>query len=230
MVRLPSVTGFRAQVALISIASLSVVSLAAVLIWDVVSSTEQVLTAEARQQCLSACRELARQYGERLAYGEPLLGDLPIAAQDVSLQGLTTAVLRSYDGVTGGFFDSAAAGILGYAAIQEISEFERIRIAGAVQRAGRAEESADVIEEGRDLVVVATRELPAAGLRVWSSRRLVGIRDPVLRQRRWWPAALVISALLGVGGVISISMRLRGGVASMQEGLARLESDFSFRL
>jgi signal transduction histidine kinase len=40
----------------------------------------------------------------------------------------------------------------------------------------------------------------------------------------------VLSALLGLGGLISISIRLRRGVDAVNLGLHRLESDFTYRL
>jgi signal transduction histidine kinase len=66
-----------------------------------------------------------------------------------------------------------------------------------------------------------------AGAAAWAVRRL---RAPEPRSRRWWLAGLVTSALLGLGGIISISIRLRRGVATVRQGLGKLEEDFHYRL
>jgi signal transduction histidine kinase len=59
---------------------------------------------------------------------------------------------------------------------------------------------------------------------------LAGANDPAAQRRRWWLAGLVLSGLLGLGGIVSISIRLRQGVASLNTGLSQLERNFNYRL
>mgnify|MGYP001102308594 CR=1 FL=1 len=222
------------QIAVIAAASLSVAGLAVILIHDAVSRLERTLSAEAEQQCSAACRELRRQYQERASYGEPL-GSLPAGAQDLSLRGLAATVLRSYEGVEGGFHQAGA--VLGYAfptragaAKTQLTGWEAEQLARAVERA-RGDHAATVsaIQE-RDLVIIAARRAGPEGTVAWSLKRLAGVRDPVGQKRRLWLGALVLSALLGVAGIVSIWVSLRRGVAAVQSGLRRLGEDFSFRL
>jgi signal transduction histidine kinase len=56
------------------------------------------------------------------------------------------------------------------------------------------------------------------------------VNDPAFQRRRWWLAGLVLSAMLGLGAIVSISIRLRQGVDTLRTGLGRLESDFIYRL
>lgn len=210
----------RVQIAVIAAAALSVAGLAVVFIADAVSLTEQSLTADARRQCLAASEELKRQYAERIAYGSPIQA-LPREARDVSLGGLSATVLRSYAGVTGGFFQDG--GPLGIAGSEQVSPQDTSRIR-------RAESGGAVVEiEGQDALVVTAQSV-GGGVVVWASKRVKGARDPVGKQRRLWLSALVISALLGVGGIVSMWYSLRSGVTQIKDGLARLEEDFGFRI
>jgi hypothetical protein len=111
---------FRTQIAVIALASLSMAAVAVILVCDVLRSTEQTLVREAQQQCVSAARELTRQFQERavlLSSQDDLLRPtipLPFEAEDLSLKGLSTAVLRSYEGVAGGFFLAPLERVAGY--------------------------------------------------------------------------------------------------------------------
>jgi signal transduction histidine kinase len=86
------------------------------------------------------------------------------------------------------------------------------------------------LDQGQDVWVGAVEQVAPDGSVAWAVKRLAGVRDPVVEQRRWWLAGLVLSALLGLGGLISISIRLRRGVDAVNLGLHRLESDFTHRL
>jgi signal transduction histidine kinase len=226
----------RVQIAVIAAASLSVAGLAVILIHDAVARMEETLLEEAEQQCRAACRELRRQFQERAAYGgEPLAG-LPVSAQDLSLKGLAAAVLRSYEGVEGGFFEEGA--ILGYSyptragePKAQLTRWEQERLRAAVEKAQRGNEATTASAAfERDLVVLAARPAGAEGAFAWTLKRLSGVRDPVGQRRRLWLGALVLSALLGVAGIVSIWVSLRRGVAAVKGGLRRLEEDFAFRL
>jgi signal transduction histidine kinase len=86
------------------------------------------------------------------------------------------------------------------------------------------------VQVGPDVIVAAAVSLEPLDGVAWALKRLSGANEPGAQQRRWWLAALVLSAVLGLGAVISTSIRLRQGVETLNKGLARLESDFSYRL
>jgi signal transduction histidine kinase len=234
---------FRTQIAVIALASLSMAAVAVILVRDVLRSTEQTLVREAQQQCVNAARELRRQFQERavlLSSQDDLLrptAPLPFEAEDLSLKGLSSAVLRSYEGVSGGFFLVPLERVAGYVDPSDTSPASGPE-AAATELLDRLIELADngggiqahQLGQGQDVWVGAIEQVDPNGSVAWAVKRLAGVRDPVVEQRRWWLTGLVISALLGLGGLISISIRLRRGVDSVNLGLHRLESDFTHRL
>jgi signal transduction histidine kinase len=252
---------FRTQIAVIALASLSMAAVAVILVRDVLRSTEQTLVREAQQQCVSAARELRLQFHERAvllsSQDEAALRatPLPFEAENLSLKGLSAAVLRSYEGVAGGFFLVPLARVAGFVAPSAVDAGEEPDAVTAqllerlVRRAeGDETPQAEQLVDGSDVWVGAIEplgqnepldhntplgqdaHLVRNGSVAWAVKRLAGLRDPDVERRRWWLAGLVLSALLGLGGLISISIRLRRGVDTVNLGLHRLESDFTYRL
>ncbi|MCP5120058.1 MAG: GHKL domain-containing protein [bacterium] len=222
---------FRTQLTVIVLASLTLVGLAWVLIRDVITQTEGRLLADARQQSVAACRELRIQFEERTAFAvDDPLEELPLEAQDLSLQGLSATVLRSYEGVEGGFHLTGR--LVGFRGEQPgLTAREETLVLAAVERARAGEQTAIAEAEWeQDLAVVTASAAAAGGAVAWTMKRLSNVRDPGVVQRRWLLAALVLSALLGMGGIISIWYSLQRGVNSISEGLAALERDFHYRL
>ena len=229
-IRWPRLSSFRAQIAIVSLASLATVVLAAVLVRDVLVRTEGRLLQEARQQCSAAARELKAQYLERADYADEPILQLPIEAQDLSLRGLSGAVLRSYDGVEGGFWLAGSEQTLGYAFPRGDSRPDFGDQEQALLRSALTSGSViGTFEFGRDAAILAAESLDGATV-AWTRKRLEGVHDPGGARRRWLMAALVLSVVLGMGGIVSIWIFLRGGVSAIHDGLRRLEEDFSFRL
>ncbi len=82
--------------------------------------------------------------------------------------------------------------------------------------------------ENQDLITVTA--VRSNGMVLWTLLRVPVLRYPLIGSHRWWFVALGLSTLLGVGGIVSIWYRLHSGIRSIQQGLRRLEDDFSFRL
>jgi signal transduction histidine kinase len=212
--------------------------LAVMLVQDAWRSTRRTLAYEAQQQCISAVRELQVQFIDRASYLAASPDSLPLQfeAQDLSLRGLSAAVLRSFDGVEGGFLLGPDKRVAGHAVAfqrtgamaldQTATDFIR----SLAQRSHAASEP--VVAElgaGTDLIVAAAAQLEDDGV-AWALKRLPAANDPGAQRRRWWLAGLVLSAVLGLGALVSTSIRLRQGVDTLNKGLARLENDFSYRL
>lgn len=213
---------FRTQMTVIAAASVAVSALAAALVREVITSTERALTQEAQQQCSAAAQELSRQYQDRLSYDAEWLGQLPPEAQDLSLRGLAQTVLRSYDGVEGGFYRPDSRRVMGHAAVHPSRSADLELIEEAARRgfAPTAPSSASV-------VAAAAHADPQTV--AWAAKKLSAAAGPALARRRWWLAALVLSALAGVGAVVWISILLRRGVTGINSGLQRMGTDYSFR-
>jgi signal transduction histidine kinase len=212
-------------------------SLAVILIQDALSRAEQTLVREAARQCASAVDELSRQLLERASVEEDPLATLPIEARDLSLRGLSRAVLRAYEGVEGGFLLVPELRVVGYTAATRAgtkrgpTEDELGKLLEIAADRGEAGTSLTrQVAQGTDWLVFGLSAVENAGSVAWTLKRLPGARDPVGERRRWWLAGLVLSALVGLGGVISISVRLRRGADAVNAGLARLESDRGHRL
>lgn len=232
----PAPVSFRAQAFIIAAASLAVAGLAALIVQDVVFTTETKLLTDAQQLCTAACQELRIQYRERAEYGGDPLQNLPQDAQEVSLMGISNTVLNAYKGIKGGMYLANPGKIMGYAyptappgPASDLTENEREFIRSLANRAVENEEMNTQSEWwDRDLVVGAA--IRSKGMILWAMKREPVLRSPLLGTQRWWLAALVFSAILGVGGIISIWYMLHSGVVTINQGLRRLEDSFSFRL
>lgn len=221
--RLLSARTFRIEAGVIALACISVVALALLLVQDAVTRTESTLKSAAIQEVAGASAELKQQYEERAAFSQNPLDSLPPDAQDLSLRGLSQAVLRSYKDVQGGFYVPATATLIGVAGPSAEQDDETL---GAIRTA--AAQSTATIESGGDLLVAGAART-SDGRYAWALKRLVAVRDSAPSRRRWGLATLVLAALAGVAGVASISIRLRRGVGRIKHTLQQLESDFAYR-
>lgn len=224
-----AIHSFRGQLAVTAIAATSLLALTAILVRDVVVGAEQRIVAEAEQQCEAAAAELAQQYRERLAFRDDTdLETLPLEAQDLSLKALTATVLRAYDGLQGGFVLSerivgragSSGGDLPPLSAAETSFVLSPNLGGGTAR----------IDDGADILVSAAVVGEAEPIQAWVLKRLPNANNSVPSQRAWLLGGLALSALLGFGALLSISLQLRRGVENLHHGLERLESDLSYRL
>jgi signal transduction histidine kinase len=229
----PAPASFRAQAAIIATASLAVVGLAVFIVRNVISTTEGALQAEARQLCVSACSKLQQEYEDRTNLGGDILQDLPLAAQDISLKGLSLTVLRNFEGIEGGIYLTQLDRVVGYAnpadaaaaaPAQQSPEMGFIR-----SLAGRAVEAEKIVSRTDRWGVGAAVPASSGGAVIWTLRRIPVGRDPLAETGRGWLAALVLSTLLGMVGIVSIWYMLHRGVADIRRGLHRLEDDFTYR-
>lgn len=225
-----AIHSFRGQLAVTAIAAISLLALTAILVRDVVVGAEQRMVAEAEQQCEAAAAELAQQYRERLAFRDDTdLETLPLKAQDLSLKALTATVLRAYDGLQGGFVLSGRivgrAGSGGGMDLPPLSSAETSLLLSPNSQGGTSR-----IDDGADLLVSATVAGDASSIEAWTLKRLPNANNSVASQRAWLLGGLALSALLGFGALLSISLQLRRGVENLHHGLERLESDLTYRL
>jgi signal transduction histidine kinase len=222
------------QLLFILLAAVLVAALSVLLISDAVQSAEGVLLADADRTLTIAVAELDRQYLDRAA-ADPAWPALPMAAQDTSLRGVSQAVLRSYPGVEGGYYDGAH--FLGYsypthdtgerktdvpaAELDDIlATIAQSRVSGIAQR---------VLRGQRDIVVIEAKA-ERRGVVSWSMKRLPGRGEPGARRREILLPALVLAALLSIAGTLATGVSLQRGIAQIKTGLSTLESDFSHRL
>ncbi len=231
---------FRTQGLLIALTSISMAVLTAVLIQDAWQSTRQTLTDEARQECATAVAELQQQFVDReslIDASEP--APQVFEALDLSLRGLSSAVLRSYEGAEGGFMIGPERRLAGHtgesftmpAVATDPMENEARLVVDLAQAAAAGPPPTSLIrEDGNDLLVACAVAIFPRDAVAWVLKRLSDANNPAAERRRWWLAGLVLSAVLGLAMTISISFRLQHGVEALQTGLSRLEHDFDYRL
>jgi signal transduction histidine kinase len=240
----PAPGSFRSQAAIITAASLAVVGLAAFIVSNVIIRTEDTLRAEARQMCTTACQELALQYDERTTYGGNLQ-QLPEAAQDLSLQGISHTVLRAFDGMEGMLYFIKKDKLAGYSTSSDMPAQpnrpppDNRRPRGPRQDfyrdlALRAAKSSEIITEDNQFennyfVWAAMRTKSGEAVAI-TAKRISIAPNLVANTARWWLAGLVFLSLFGMLGIVSIWYMLRSGVTGINRGLQRLQENFAYRL
>ncbi len=224
---------FELQLLLILLAAVSVAALSVLLIMDSLRNAEQSVIADMGRQLSEALSELVQQYSERTA-SDSSWPALPPAVQNVTLRGVSQAVLHSYPGVEGGYY--VGMQFLGYsfpthdnpAAKTDVPEAERGVIQEVADRAARNGKGEQLLHGGNELVLIQATALPQPGVVAWAMQRRS--REPTSGGRRALLVALVIAALLSVAGTLQMGIALRRGVKQIQDGLATLENDFGYSL
>ena len=185
------------------------------------------------KQLNAAISELGQQYSDRTT-SDSTWPNLPPSTQDVSLRAISQAVLRSYPGVEGGYY--VGTQFLGYsfpthdnpAAKTDVPSAERSVIQEVASRAESNGTAEQLLRGGNELVLIRATSMPQRGGIAWAMQRRS--REPSSGGRRALLVALVIAALLSVGGTLQMGIVLRRGVKQIQDGLATLEKDFGYPL
>ena len=218
-------------VAVISVATLSVA-----LITDAVRSADSVVLGEANKTLTAAIHELKQQLYYR-ASSDSSWPSLPAEAKDISLRAITQTVLRSYQGVEGGFYENSD--FLGYAypthdtgsAKTDVPSAEREIIVALARESLKTDHLVQKVVHGKtDLLVLGAYANKKQAVVTWAMKRLAGRGAPGMGQRELLLAILVIAALISTAGTLATGLSLARGVAQIKSGLATLEQSFDFRL
>jgi len=218
------------QLLLILLAGVAVAALSVLLIWDSVHNAERVVIGDMGNQLNAAVAELGRQYAYR-ADSDTNWQSLPLASQDISLRGISQTVLRSYPGVEGGFFLDGE--FVGYAfpthdnpsAKTDVPAAERSIIEDVSRRASASGSAQELLRGGSELVLVEAMKARDRDAVAWAMQRRP--RQSGTTGRRVLLVALVLAALMSVGGTLRMAILLRRGVSEIQSGLQGLEKDFN---
>jgi signal transduction histidine kinase len=218
------------------VAAISVVALSIVLITEAVRSAEKVVVGEANQTIATAIRELGQQYQYRVS-SDSSWSTLPMPAKDVSLRAITQTVLRSYQGVEGGFYEDS--NFLGYAypthdrglAKTDVPAAEHDLIVSLAEASQKTNHLVQRLLRGRtDLLVMAAVADGKNGTVIWAMKRLVGRNTQGTNGRELLLAVLVLAALISIAGTLATGLSLARGIAQIKSGLSALERDFEFHL
>jgi signal transduction histidine kinase len=221
------------QLVFVLLAAISVATLSAMLIARSVRSAERVVVGDTRRVLYAANAELELQYSYRVN-ADSSWATLPKAAQDISLRAVSQVTLRSYPGVEGGFYSGGR--ILGYSYPThgsgnpkvDVPDAERPEIENTIREAEKSGRGESLLRGSRDIVVI---DAVSQGDHVaWAMKRLSGVTDAGETRRNFLIIGLVIAALTSVIGTLATVIGLRRGIAEIQSGLSRLETDFALDL
>lgn len=224
------------QLGLTCVTGVLIAALSWFLISDAVRGAESVLLADASRAVAAAVDELTGQSSERAAIESDWAALAP-ELKDVSLRGVSNAVLRSYPGVEGGYW--TPTGFLGYSfpthvnpdRKTDVPSAESAEIVAAAQEADRTRRYTERVLRGAgEAVVIGARGDRNATTVAWAMKRVTGFGASALQERRWWLVGLVSTALLSLLASLVTAVGLARGVARIKGGLARLEHDFQHQI
>jgi signal transduction histidine kinase len=108
----------------------------------------------------------------------------------------------------------------------DVPEAERPEIERTIQAAEKSGRGERLLRGSRDIVVIdAVSQVDHVA---WTMKRLSGVTDAGETRRNLLLISLVTAALVSVIGTLATVIGLRKGIAEIQSGLSRLETDFSF--
>lgn len=223
------------QLLFILLAAVLIAALSVILISDAVKSAEGVVLTDASKTLAAAVSDLDQQYRDRTS-ADSGWHELPVAAQDTSLRGVSQAVLRSYPGVEGGYHDGTH--FLGYSypthdtgeKKTDVPTAELDDILATISQSRSSGIAQRVLRGQHDVVVIDAKETGPDSFVSWTMKRLPGQSDPGVHRREILLAALVLAALISIAGTLATGVALQRGVGQIKSGLAALGTDFNTRL
>ena len=184
-------------------------------------------------------RNLANAVNELLQAAE-LKGPLPASKDDLDrmLKPISYEVLRSHADIEGGYLwrdqlightfptYTEPESTLGQPAVEnnEIT----VALAESRERGGRIVHRAR--QDGPDLLLIAVVSGSNGRPAAWCLRRILSFSDASEIGKRLLLVAVMVIALITIGTVLTFSFQLQRGFAQIQTGLAKLETEASYRL
>ena len=215
--------------------ALAAVFLAGLLVVDLAHNLRTVVISETNKALFRAVSELAESARSwQNARKEPLREN---QLADVELRLVSYEVLRSYPDVEGGYLLNKD--VIGHSfptytepgSILRQPPLEHQEVLSALDESRRTGRVASrVLQDQKDLVLVAVLANPDSELPAWSLRRIFNFSDSSEINKRLLLVAVMLVALVAIGIVLRLTFSLQRGFAIIQEGLERLRTDFNYRL
>jgi signal transduction histidine kinase len=240
---------FRWQITLLG--TLSVVLFLAVLVatFSALRYTRSSILSGEKKDLSDAARALAREYGDRAVPApqsevQPSL-NFGIGDSDSALKPLTRAVLRTADGVEGGFYSTAENALLGYSFptrygesdssdksdLPADSESEILHVAHDAALSHKPSEQ--VLTEVSELILIEAIPVRRGNVYVgsaWTMMRLSSIPGSNRFRAYLIAAGLGISALFCVILTLLVVHNLQSGVLKIECGLENLETNLASQI
>ncbi len=177
---------FQLQLLFAFLAAVAVSLLTIGLVMDAVHHAEGFVLTDTSRTLNHAIEELRREYKLRI-HGDSSWGELPPAAQDVTLRAISQTVLNSFPGVEGGFWSQSR--FLGYSYPThdgglpkvDVPESERSAIEDVIRQARSHRRGKRVLRGKYDLVVISAASDESSV--TWAMKRLPGQAEPAQRTR-----------------------------------------------
>ncbi|MFN8007408.1 MAG: ATP-binding protein [Terriglobia bacterium] len=228
------VAAHRLQTWLLIVALVSMV-LAGVLSVDLARNLRSVVINEANKALANAVSELEQSVRPEEQTREGLTSNQTYL--DQHLRQTSYEVLRSYPDIEGGFlFNEDVIGHsfptyteLGSTLRQPPLEHQEVLQALAESRhTGKV--ASRIVQDGKDLVLVAVKANSGLGLSAWSLRRIFNFSDSSELNKRMFLVGVMMASLIAIAIVLRLSFGLQHGFEVIQSGLERLRTNFDYRL
>jgi signal transduction histidine kinase len=234
MPRLPrSVAAHRWQMWLLVTALFAIV-VTAFLIVDLTRNLRTVVISDTNKALTNAVQELQQfRFRAHLSPDESSRRD----RADTDLRKISYEVLSSYPDIEGGYLLNDK--VIGHSfptytepgstLYQPVLEHEEVLSALAEsRRTGRV--ARRVVQDRRDLVLVAVLAPKDTLLPAWALRRILNFSDSSELNKRYLLVIFMLVSLVSIGIVIRLSWGLQREFALIRAGLERLRTDPSYRL
>lgn len=202
-----------------------------ILVFDLTRNLRTVVISDTHRNLNTAVNELLQAAAKGLP---PVEG----SSLDQLLKPVSYEILRSHADIEGGYLwrDQVVGHTFptytepGSTLGQPDVEKNEIMIALAESRQNGGRIAQRSRQDGKDLLLIAA----AAGVEgrpgAWCLRRILNFSDASEVTKRLFLIAVMIIALIATGTVLTLSFNLQRGFAQIQVGLARLETEATYRL
>jgi signal transduction histidine kinase len=200
---------------------------------DLARNLRSVVISETNKSLANAVGELmqsarAAASNRKMPFGEN---------SDGELRRLSYEVLRSYPDIEGGFLwnDEVVGHSFptytepGSALRQPPLEHQEV-LSALTESRGSGRVASRIVQDGKDLVLVAVSANGTGALSAWSLRRIINFSDSSELNKRLLLVVVMGISLVAIGAVLRLSFNLQRGFEMIQAGLERLRTDVHYRL
>jgi signal transduction histidine kinase len=202
---------------------------------DLTRNLRTVVISEANKALTNAVKELAQ--ASRPWQSSPSYLELGTEVADQQLRPVSYEVLRSYPDVEGGYLINEDVVGHSFPTYTEPGStlrqppLEHQQVLSALAESRQTHRVASrVVQDQKDLVLVAVLADPDSGLAAWSLRRFFNFSDSSELNKRLLLVAVMGISLIAIGAVLRLSFNLQRGFEMIQAGLERLRTDVHYRL
>ena len=228
-----SVAAHRWQMWLLVTALLAIV-VTAFLVVDLTRNLRTVVISDTNKALANAVLEL-EQFRQRAQLKPDDLARRDRA--DAELQKVSYEVLRSYPDIEGGYLlDDKVIGHSfptytepGSKLYQPVLEHEKV-LSALAESKETGKVARRVVQDRKDLVLVAVLTSPNSTLAAWSLRRILNFSDSSELTKRYLLVLVMFVSLISIGIVLRLSLGLQHEFGLIRSGLEKLRTDPNYRL